>query len=217
VGTNPQRADIQFALPHDTLRRIATQESGQRQFDAAPNGGTGCPKFSSDRLGGVGVFQITRPRPTPDEIWDWRTNVASGIRIFDQKVAAARGYPARVRSSNGFGRLVARFNASRRALKLPELTIVLPDFSTGNFNNNLQQLELDSIRGFNGFAGRDQFGHELHEFRVALDNKGRLRVQNIDPVARTGSAMWERVPVASRPTSGDPNYVGRVLAQSPTP
>jgi hypothetical protein len=34
LGTNPQQSEIQAALPHDTLRRIACRESEQRQFDA---------------------------------------------------------------------------------------------------------------------------------------------------------------------------------------
>jgi outer membrane protein OmpA-like peptidoglycan-associated protein len=218
VGTNPQRADIQNALPHDTLRRIAMQESGQRQFDAAPNGGTGCPLFSRDRLGGVGIFQITNPPPSDDEIWDWRSNIARGIAIFQQKLAAARGYPARVRGSAGFRQLVERFNQSRRQQGLPALRIILPNFTSGNFDTNLLQLELDTIRGFNGFAGQDTVGlRELHEFRVALNPDGGLQVANIDTTANTGEAVWERVLPALRPRQGDPGYVQRVLRQPARP
>lgn len=216
VGTNPSRTDLFAALPNNTLRRIALQESiGGKQFDAAADGGVGaCPLWSSDRLGGVGLFQITRPRPTDDEVWNWRSNVAAGLRVFNQKIAAARGYPAQVRRSAGFRRLVDEFNLDRAARHLPALTITLPDFTSGDFDTDLRQLELDAIRGYNGFAGNDGFvsPHQLHEFRVAVAG-GRLRVEHIDERARTGRAVWERVPVADRPPSGDPNYVAHVLGQ----
>src|SRR5262249_14114010 len=66
LGTNPQQSAIQAALPHDTLRRIACRESGQRQFDAPPNGGTGlCPLFGPGSK--VGIMQIVNP--TDDELW----------------------------------------------------------------------------------------------------------------------------------------------------
>jgi hypothetical protein len=215
LGTNPSKELLFAALPHDTLRRISLQESGGRQFDA-PVGSVGpCPLWSGDRLGGVGIFQITLPKPTADEVWNWRSNVGAGIRIFGQKLGAARGYPERVRHSARFRQLVNQFNADRRAHRIGgPLGIHLPDFTTGDFDHNLQQLELDAIRGFNGFAGSDGFGHELHEFRVALDRHGRLRVQSINEESMTGEAIWERVPAHERPqTSGDPNYVANVLAQ----
>jgi hypothetical protein len=213
VATNPTRAELFSALPNNTMRRMALQESGGKQFAAANGGVSPCPLWSGDRLGGVGIFQITIPRPKDDEVWNWRSNVAKGLEIFGQKLAASRGYPARVRSSGGFQQLVRAFNADRRARRLPPLTITLPDFTSGDFDNNLLQLELDAIRGFNGFAGGDGLGHELHEFRVALQ-RGRLKVVNVDEQAKTGEAEWERVPAAQRPqTSGDPNYVARVLGQ----
>jgi peptidoglycan hydrolase-like protein with peptidoglycan-binding domain len=214
LGTNPTRADLFAALPNKTLRRMALRESGGgKQFAAAADGGvSACPLWSGDRLGGVGIFQITAPDPpTDDEVWNWRSNVAGGIRIFNEKIAQARGYPARVQNTARFRQLVAAFNASRRAKGLPALTIIVPRFTTGDFDDNLQQLELDAIRGFNGFAGNDGFGLELHEFRLAVDG-GVLRVANINEQTLKGEAVWLRVPVADRPKSGDPKYVTNVLA-----
>jgi hypothetical protein len=216
LGTNPTGADLNAALPHVTLRKIAQQESGGgRQFAAAANGGVGkCPLWSADNLGGVGIMQITTPRPTDDEVWNWRENVARGIRIFQQKVAQARGYPAHVRRSHGFLALVAEFNEARRKRGLAPIPVDLPDFTTGDFDTNLQQLELDAIRGYNGFGGRDRFGLHMHEFRVAVDAQGRLRV-NLNRAGTRGTAIWERVPVADRPHGfGDPDYVNHVLGQS---
>ncbi|CAN5202227.1 hypothetical protein BH18THE2_BH18THE2_29390 [soil metagenome] len=206
VGTNPRRADVHAALGNNTLRRMACQESGQRQFRGPADGGKGrCPLFSSDNLGGAGILQLTNPRPTDDQVWNWRSNVAAGIALFNQKQAVARAYPARVKASRGFINAVNRFNDRRRAQGLPIMALDLPDFTP-------DQLELDTIRGFNGFAGIDQFGLALHEFRVAM-NGNELRVVNITQT--TGLLVWERVPAADRPRSGDPNYVNNILGHSP--
>jgi hypothetical protein len=216
AGVNPPIASIQGALPHDTLRRIARLESGYRQFNAASAGGSStCPLFSSDKLGGVGIMQLTSPAPTADQVWHWAANVAAGIQVFNQMVAGARNYPNQVRGSTVFQNLVTQFNQNRIAHGLPAVQVTLPAFTSGDFNTNLQQLEIDSIRGFNGWGGHDAFGFPLHEFRVAVDGTGLLRV-NIDASRTHGTAIWERVPVADRPQGfGDPNYVNHVLAQAP--
>ena len=175
-----------------------------RQFDAAADAGVSdCPLFSGDRLGGVGLFQITNPAPTPDDHWDWRANLNHGLQILAQKRAVARAYPARVRNSAAFQALVQRFNVGRT----PPAVIVLPDFTP-------QQLELDTTRGYNGFAGADAFGNVLHEFRVPLDAAGNLQV-TVGPDNR-GVIAWQQVPGADRPqNTGDPNYVNNVLGQRP--
>lgn len=159
-------------------------------------------------------MQITVPRLTNDEVWSWRENVAKGIEIFNEKVAAARGYPAQVRKSHRFAQLIQMFNAERHKHKLPAIPVDLPDFTTGDFDANLQQLELDSIRGYNGWGGRDHFGFPLHEFRVALDAHGHLRV-DLDPSGTRATAIWEQVPASARPQGfGDPDYVNHVLGTS---
>lgn len=218
-GTNPPTAEIDAALPHDALRRMAHVESTCRQFDAPANAGTSaCPLWSGDNLGGVGIMQITNPSPTDDEVWNWRANVQRGVSIFNTKLGQAHGYPARVRQRPGFQQLVQQFNANRAAQGLPAITVTLPDFTSSGFNvapGQLGQLELDAIRGYNGFGGHDAFGLELHEFRVQVDAQGHL-VVDIAPGATGGTARWERVPVASRPQGfGDPDYVNHVIASPP--
>jgi hypothetical protein len=223
VGTNPQQSAIRATLPHDTLRRIACKESGQRQFDAPPNGGTGgCPLFGPG--GKVGIMQIANP--TGDEVWDWRENVKKGIEIFTKIVDQIRGnpdkeipsYPSRVRDSDEFKLLVVQFNQKRQQQGLNPIEIVLPDFEIGNFDddNDLQQLEVDAIRGYNGWNGSDRFGFELHEFRVAvelIDGQEVLAVANVNEEALQGEAVWEGVPVEDRPGDiGSPSYVDDVLA-----
>jgi hypothetical protein len=121
-GTNPQRSAAQAALPHDTLRQIACRESGQRQFDAPADGGVGnCPLYSGDRLGRVGIMQV--PDPTPDHIWNWRLNVAKGIELFNERVAAAGEYPSRVKNSEGFRNLVEQFNQRRQQQGLDPIQV----------------------------------------------------------------------------------------------
>jgi hypothetical protein len=206
-GVNPLRHEINVACGIVALQKIARQESRRCQFDAAAETGVSdCPLFSGDGLGGVGLMQITNPAPTDDDHWDWRANITHGTQIFNSKRPTASQYPAAVRGSAAFRQLRDRFNVGRN----PPVNIVLPDFSPA-------QLELDMIRGYNGWAGRDAFGHVLHEFRVPLDAQGNLQV-NVD-TANRGVIVWEQVPAQDRPhgagTWGDPNYVANVQAQIP--
>ena len=203
-GVNPSRQAVNDACGSVSLQKMVLQESGRRQFAAAAETGkSGCPLFSGDRLGGVGLLQITNPAPSEDDHWSWKANIDHGIQIFDQKRATARGYPRRVRTSNAFQQLVQRFNAGRATPAIIEV----PEFTAA-------QLDLDTIRGYNGWAGRDAFGHELHEFRIPLDAAGNLRV-TVNATNR-GVIEWERVPAADRPqNTGDPNYVANVQRQTP--
>ena len=70
----------------------------------------------------------------------------------------------------------------------------------------------DTIRGYNGFAGKDAFGFPLHEYRIKMDAAGSPVVT--EAPGNTGTVEWEEVPVADRPKSGDPNYVKNVLSHS---
>src|SRR5262249_45016128 len=218
-GTNPLLADLQAALPNDTMRRMASQESQCRHFDGPANGGTSlCPLFSTDNLGGAGVLQLTNPRPTDDEVWNWQASVAKGVTVFTGKVKTAAAYPAAVAKSPAFQKLVASFNAARVKAHQPAVTVTVPAFTSSGLNappGQLGQLELDAIRGFNGYAGSDGFGHGLHEFRVARDKAGKLIV-DVAPGGTTGTTRWEQVPASARPQGvGDPDYVNHVLGSSP--
>ncbi|MFF7407930.1 glycosyltransferase [Streptomyces lydicus] len=219
VGTNPPAGTLHAALPHDVLRRIARHESQCKQFDAQADGGTsGCPLFSGDNLGGVGVMQLTSPPPTDDQVWSWHANIDEGIRRLSSKVTSARAYPAQVQGTQRFRDLVTTFNAARVASGKPPVQVTVPAFSSSGFAvpvGALGQVELDAIRGFNGWGGRDAFGLPLHEFRVVLDATGGL-VVDIPVGSNRGSTRWERVPAAARPqTFGDPDYVAHALAATP--
>jgi hypothetical protein len=98
VAVNPSNGAVAQKFPDKTLRQIASHESGMRQFES-----TGaCPLWSKDKLGGVGIAQITNPKPTDDEVWDWIANLTRAQKILKEKEAAASGYPAKVRNSNAF-------------------------------------------------------------------------------------------------------------------
>lgn len=218
-GTNPPNGSIRNQFPHDTLGRIACQESRFRQFNAGAGGGMSkCPLFSADNLGGVGIMQITNPAPARDEHFDYRANAARGVAIFNQKQPGARNYPTNLQNSTGFRNLVTRLNQARAAQTPPlqPLTVTVPAFTTGDFNSNLQQFELDVIRAYNGYGGPRFLGLLLHEWRLVLDGNGNLVLDNVNEQALTASARWEQVPVAARGTFGDPNYVNNVLGRSPT-
>jgi hypothetical protein len=220
VGTNPQRTDVQAEIQHQlrdlpefakTLQRIACKESKQCQFNAPPDGGTSyCPLFGPG--GKVGIMQV--PKPTADEVWNWRKNVEKGAETLRARVKAAEAYPSDVQKSAKFISLVSDYNKKRQAQGLDPLEkIVVPAFEKGDFNQHLGQFELDVIRGYDGWGKEeaDRFGLGLHEFRIAVDDEGVLRVTDVDEGTLQGKAVWEPVPVADR-HKGRPNYVNEVLA-----
>jgi hypothetical protein len=110
-------------------------DNGMRQFESMG----ACPLWNKDKLGGVGIAQITNPKPTDDEVWDWTANLTRAQKILKEKEGVASGYPAKVRNSNAFQTLVAKFNQARQKGGKPALTVTLPDF-------NPDQLRLDMIR-----------------------------------------------------------------------
>jgi hypothetical protein len=84
-----------------------------------------------------------------------------------------------------------------------------------------EQLQDDTIRGFNGWAGDDGLtvgtnGKPwLHEFRIKQDPKTKALVVEGDPKSGIVNAVWERVPTDARPSSGDPGYVDDVKSYDP--
>ncbi len=213
VGTNPTVPKLTATVPViGAFRKLMRIESGLRQFRSP-----GCPLFSGDNFGGVGLCQLTSPPPTDDQVWSWKANVSGGAALYRSKQEAARQYPAHVRNSAAFKTLVKTYNDKRMAQNpaptpAPKaLDIALPDYTD-------EQLERDTLRGFNGYAGG------LHEYRVKTDKDGML-VVTVDPGGTKGSAEWERVSAADRTAfydsiqldakrRGDINYVDDVEAQA---
>jgi hypothetical protein len=213
IGSNPSTTALsRAAIMTDAFKRLMRHESGLQQFRPAP-----CPYFSRDNLGGVGICQITNPRPTDDQVWSWKENLKRGLQLYKEKENVARSYPRRVREGATFKALVDAYNKERiargtAAAPLRPLNIQLPDYTQ-------EQLERDTVRGFNGYAGDG-----LHEYRVRLDANNKLFV-NVDSGGLNGTAEWERVTAADRiavyqakglaPTRwGDPDYVENVYRQA---
>lgn len=200
VGTNPTPFAIKtkanlIGATKVRFRKQMRQESSLCQFTAL-----GWPNYSGDNKGGVGLCQLTDPPPTANQSWNWKDNVQGGWSLYLQKESIARAYPALVRNGPTFRALVAAWNAQPSRKGKPVIAVTIPDYTA-------DQLELDTIRAFNGFAGG------LHEFRVRVDSMGLL-VVTLNAAGTAGAADWERVPVSARVTSGDPNYVSNVEAQA---
>jgi hypothetical protein len=203
TGTNPSIPALRNVAPaNGAFRKLLCLESGLRQFQSS------YPLFGADNKGGAGICQITNPPPTDAQIWNWKENMKAGWELFRSKQSIARNYPAQVRASAQFAELVKAFNAQRAANGLGSLTIVLPDYTD-------EQLERDTLRAYNGYAGR------LHEYRVKVDGNGLLAV-TVD--GSIGTAQWEPITAAERtalydemglgPNSrGDVNYVDDVMKQ----
>jgi len=225
TGTNPSVGALLSATPNnDAFKKLMRIESGLSQF-LSPT----CPYFSEDDYGGVGICQVTDPAPTDDQVWSWKENVKAGWQLYQQKEKAARGYPAHVRNSVEFQTLVTAYNNQRLAKSTAAastagggqartsneappkpLLIELPDYTP-------DQLQRDTIRGYNGYAGG------LHEYRVKVDENGLLGVTE-DATGTKGTAEWEVITAAERTAyydkinlpkkkRGDPNYVEDVEAK----
>ena len=237
VGTNPQRTMFQgyidqanVAMGHglsradvqDVLKRMACHESiGQRQFNAVANGGIGPALISGDD--GVGLFQITNSPCDPfrscrDVMFSWQANADAGIRAFREKVGIAVGYPGRVRRNQQYQDFVENtINPQREAAgRRPLSGAPAPGWTTDGVigANPPNQLLEDSVRGYNGFAGTNQFGLPLHEFTpdtVFLLNATDQDLRGIN----NDSRVWRRVPAAERPAVGAPNYFNLVRTSTP--
>jgi hypothetical protein len=180
--------------------------------------------FSGDNAGGVGICQLTSPAPTDDQVWSWKENLKGGKALWTSKENVAKAYPDHVRKSSDFLALVKAYNdqraasAAAEAVKAgkpapvtPAVTVTLPDYTD-------DQLRLDTLRGFNGYAG------QLHEYRVKVDANGLL-VVTLGAGGAQGTAEWERISSADRIAfydkiglaanrRGDPNYVDDVERQA---
>ena len=208
IAENPSVDAIKSQLgDNHTLWRIASVESDFIQFLSS-----GYPLWSHDKLGGVGIMQLTPPS-NDDEIWDWTENCDGGRRKLNSGRAIANRWHTTVQNSLDFKNLVNNYNQMRAQQGLPPLTIKVPKLTAGDFNENVQQRERAAIRMYNGCAGWDPWlpTLRLHEYRIDVSG-GVLHVENINEKSLKGEAVWVRVLAAERPQGvGDPNYVEHVL------
>jgi len=201
VGTNPSHAAIRtfansIGADRVAFRKLMQHESRAEQFFRFND----WPKYSSDMKGGVGLCQLTEPKPTADQTWNWKQNVRGGWALYQKKEESARGFPGRVREGTRFRELVAAWNRARTKKGLPALPVDLPDYTP-------DQLERDTLRGFNGYAGG------LHEYRLRRNSDDTLYV-TVNTSGTRGAAEWRQVRPDERSGPGDRNYVENVLKKS---
>jgi hypothetical protein len=220
LGTDPSATDLMASLPHNTLRAIACDESSGLQFIGDRQGvAEACPNWSRDNGLGVGIMQLTPYTSWGGNsiVWNWPGDVNAGIGKFNSVEHNTTHYPNLVAGTNTYRGMITTINRNRAAQRppLPPLAVTIPPFTTGDLNANLLQVQLNQIRGYNGYAGRDVFGIPLREFRMRMD-ANNLPVLVIDAQHNTAVTIWDQVPAADRPQGvGDPNYVGNVLGQRP--
>jgi len=200
VGTNPinaaaiRRFTDSIGANRAAFRKLIRQESSLQQFRRATN----LPLYSNDGQGGVGLCQLTVPPPTADQIWSWKANVRGGWRLYQEKERIARHYLNKERDEV-FPALRAAWHHARIRQRLPAPPVELPNYTQ-------DQLERDTLRGYNGYAG------DLHEYRLRR-NPDRTLYVTVNGSGTRGTAEWEQVPVAERRRyPGDTNYVNHVLA-----
>lgn len=232
TGTNPSVNVLRTTAPiNPAFRKLMQVESGLRQFRTDT-----CPLFSADNFGGVGICQITYPKPSDDQVWNWKENMKAGWSLYQSKQAASLSWMKSIQNGSTLKALVKAYNDARAAknkktsatpvntatdtkggsttspttTQTKPLTITLPDFTA-------EQLQRDTIRGFNGWAG------QLHEYRLKVDSDGMLVVTE-DAGGTTGKAEWEQVTAEDRKDyydtigldssrRGDPNYVEDVMSK----
>ncbi len=234
VGTNPQRSAIQnviaAAVPTvaldglgnadviDVYERMTCQESQQRQFNAAADGGIGSVYFSSD--GGVGVAQLTNPSPfsDPNLLFDWKPNTQHGVSLYSSKIPGAKGYPSQLKSSASYKTAIDNVNTYRTSHGLsPIASPPAPPFTlTGVIGASpTNQLLEDTTRYYNGYGTMTLYGLALHEFQPDLSYLQSVPNSKLAGLA-TDPLVWKRVPgtAAARGSVGDANYVVNVTGRS---
>lgn len=205
-GTNPGSTLIRTEGASEILMKLMKAESSLQQF-LSTRAKAGYPVFSHDGLGGVGLGQITHPRPTDDEVWDWKSNVKAAKDQWNSKSRDAKRILQNYASSTEFRDLVRQYNLARTA-PLKPLTIALPAVTDEMLNN-------ETIRLYNGAPF-------VQEYDAETDARGML-VVDIDPDGLHGTARWRQITATQRSaiyvahgksaSLGDPDYVNHVLSQ----
>lgn len=88
LGKNPAKADVitfVSSLP-DTIGfdKIIEQESHFKNFIERDNE----PVVAGDA--GFGLTQMTNPKPTYEQVWNWKENVKAGVKLFQEKQEKAK-------------------------------------------------------------------------------------------------------------------------------
>jgi hypothetical protein len=238
----------------DALKRMACHESfvpalphttGQTQFDADADGGVGPPIISGDN--GIGIFQITKTNlctvpnvadpftRCPNVVFAWHINVLAAVIAFTgDKVPVAHQYPSQLAGSVDYQNFITKTVNRARAKATPPLAPIpagvypAPDFTTSGLivAATPNQLLLDSVRGYNGYAsqagpsGPKKFGlPNLHEFTPDIDF-----LETVTDFATLSQplSVWRQVTPAERNPAvfnsgncGNVCYVDKVKSEEP--
>jgi hypothetical protein len=237
-GTNPDPGSLWCELPHDVARKIACQESRWIQFNGDATGvPNACPNWSHDLAGGAGIMQVTpvSSYSGAQDLWDWTTNVADGVGVFNSKLPIPDTYPGTIKQASVFQNAYVQLNTTRKANGLKPVTPNVPLFSrgapggdwSGGWNDTtIHQYERDVIQGYNGYCdSTSQYGTLWHQYQLLTTDGNQESPPQITVNESTlvGSVQWTWIPTGNRPDhcgnkqyAVDPAYVDKVLAQDPT-
>jgi hypothetical protein len=145
VGKNPIEEAVLAAIGNDPwfAPYVAKRESWLKQFEfrTGKKSEIDWPMMSFD--GGVGVFQLTNPQPTCDQVWKWPSNVAEGVKRL-------RDFNARAETYMNQQRAVAR-NSNKKHVDVP-----VPRQKVANcvFEDGTERTIKDAValKKFNGIA-----------------------------------------------------------------
>ena len=245
-GTNPNPGSLWCELPHDVMRKIACQESKWIQFNADATGvPNACPNWSSDSQGGAGVLQVTPvdSYSGAQDLWDWTTNVADGVGIFNAKKSLSNpygpdSYPTIISQTGVFQSAFTQLNIVRKANQLKPVTPYVPPFTRGaaggdwssawgSSDKTGHQFERDVIQAYNGYCdSTSQYGTQWHQYQLQTVGNGNQENPpqiTVNENTLVGAVSWVWIPNGNRPdTCGtrqyrtDTAYVDKVLNQDPT-
>jgi hypothetical protein len=178
------------------LLQIAKKESfgGQQFYPSGTN--TGKPVFNSTNDGGVGLYQITPGKVsfpvTFEHVWNWKVNLAAGVRVFNEKIAEAVAWDARHRVDSTVN---SKIQQQKLALGVPSNSVIQTISLTAN------QVVEEAIQRYNG-------GNAWRIVGGRLDGLNGGAFSTISIRKRPGTSIWE---ATWRKT--DNGYVAAVLAQ----
>jgi hypothetical protein len=147
-GDNPSAAEVDayLATKLDSagFDKIVQKESRYKHFNHSAE-----PIKSFD--GGYGLCQLTTPKPTYEQVWNWKRNIDGGLALFQLKRASAIGYLTQSGRSYTSDQLkyeaVCRWNGGAyhewdaKALKWVRPAHILCDSNTGNIGWNMNDAD----------------------------------------------------------------------------
>ena len=147
-GDNPSAAEVNAYLATKVdgagFDKIVQKESKYTHFNHSNE-----PIKSFD--GGYGLCQLTTPKPTFEQVWNWKLNIDGGLDLFKQKRAAAITYLSQSGRTYTSDQLtyeaVCRWNGGHyhdwdaKALKWVRPSHILCDSNTGNIGWDMNDSE----------------------------------------------------------------------------